>query len=233
MATADTKVSWIAVADEAVGLAKNADEARRQVNVLKDARSDLARLIEDFGTLADGVIVVRPFRWEGKSPSPELARDLSEAVETLDSRPLNRLVTNLERYRGDVYSALNVCWGAHASQQLGDVSELLSLAETLAEVEGITDLSQRLQAALGELARTQDLLPSLQTAELLKLAVASLRKLEASLQPDSVRTFLSAVAHGGASIELLGSDVNQWLKSHNALGRFRVVAGPPTDAADV
>lgn len=233
MAADGAAVSWIADAEKAVGLAKNADEAHRQVTLLEEARTDLARLIAEFRVLADGVAVVRPFGWEGKSPSPELARDLAEAAESLDSRPLNRVVKGLERFRGDVHPAVKERWSAYASQRLGDVTDLLSLSETLSEVEGIAEISQELGTALRELARSQNSVPSQQSAALLRRAEVLLRKLEESLKPDSVRRFLSAVARGGASIELLTKDVIDWLKSHNALGRFRIVASSPIDDADV
>ncbi|WP_183097377.1 hypothetical protein [Nocardioides pelophilus] len=226
-------MSWIASAEEAVQLAKNADEARRQVALLEEARTDLERLIAEFRVLVEGVSVVRPFGWEGKYPSPDLARDLAEAAASLDSRPLNRVIKALERFRGDVHIAVKERWSAYASHRLGDVTDLLSLSETLSEVEGIAGISQELRTALGELARTQSSAPSQQSAELLTRAEVSLRRLEESLKPDSVRRFLSAVARGGASIELMTADVIDWLKSHNALDRFRIVAGSPVDDADV
>ena len=53
------------------------------------------------------------------------------------------------------------------------------------------------------------------------------RSLEQSLQPESVRRFLTAVARGGASTDLFSDDVAEWLSAHNALNSFRIVAGPP------
>lgn len=233
MAAENATVSWVAAAEEAVGLARNADEAQRQIAVLEEAKRDLTRLTVEFRTLAAGLSVVRPFGWDGKSPGPDLERDIAEATKSLDSRPLNRVVTALERFRGDVQTTVKERWRAYASDRLGDVGDLLSLAETLSEVEGIAELSQQLQTAVGELARTQNSVPSKQSAELLNRAEASLRKLEESLKPDSVRRFLTAVARGGASIELLSKDVTEWLTAHQALGRFRIVAGSPTEEADV
>jgi hypothetical protein len=233
MAADSSKVSWIAATGEAVGLAKNATEAQRQIADLEDARTSLTRLVAEFRTLSVGASVVRPFGWAGRLPSPEFARDLSDAATTLDSRPLNRVVASLERFKTDVRSALIECWGAHAAEQIGDVSELLVLAETLTAVKGVAELSQQLQTTLGELARNQSAVPSTRAAELLKQAEENLRKLEESLQPDSVRRFLSAVARGGASTKLLSKDVTDWLKSHNALNSFKIVAGSPTEEADV
>ena len=233
MAGERSMVSWIAATDDAVRLAKNATETQRQIADLEDVRTSLARLVTEFGTLSAGASVVRPFGWEGRTPNPDLARDFTDAAKTLDSRPLNRVVTALERFKTEVRSALVERWGVHASEQIGDVSELLVLAETLAGVEGVAELSQELQKTLGELARIQRAVPSRKGAELLRQAKETLRTLEESLRPESVRCYLSAVARGGASINLLTKDVTEWLTSHNALTSFKIVAGAPTEETDV
>lgn len=225
-------VAWIDAAGEAVALAKDADEAQRQFALLDDTRSDLAQLTAEFRRLAEAIAVVRPLGWEGRSPNPDLVQDLAEAGATLGERPLARAMKGLERFRSDVDAAVKARWSAYASEQLGDVSDLLSLSETLSEVEGISGLSESLRNALGDLARTQGSLPSAASVALLTAARTTLQQLEDSLQPESVRLFLSAVARGGASIENLSSDVLDWLSSHGALGRFRIVAGPPVGAHD-
>jgi hypothetical protein len=227
MAADKSRVSWIAAAEDAVGLAKNATEAQRQIADLEEAKTRLTRLVDEFRALSVAASVVRPFGWEGRMPSPDLARDFIAAGETLDSRPLNRVVSALERFETDVRSALIECWGVHASEQIGDVGELAVLAKTLAEVESVAELSQRLQATLGELARTRRAVPSKESVALLKQVKETLRRLDESLRPDSVRRFLSAVASGGASTELLTKDVTDWLKMHNALSSFKIVAGSP------
>lgn len=227
-----SRVSWIDAAGEAVALARDADEAQRQFALLDDARADLSQLTVEFRRLAEAIAVVRPLGWEGRFPNPDLVQDLAEAEETLGERPLARAMKGLERFRIDVDTAVKARWVAYASEQLGDVSDLLSLSETLSEVEGISELSESLRNALGDLARTQASLPSASAVALLTAARRSLQELEDSLQPESVRLFLSAVARGGASIENLTSDVLDWLRSHGALGRFRIVAGPPVGAHD-
>jgi hypothetical protein len=232
MTTDGLRVSWIAATEDAVAVAKNASEAQRQIADLQDAATSLTGLLAEFRTLSAGASVVRPFGWEGLSPSPDLMRDLVEGAKTLGSRPLNRVVAALERFRTEVRSALIEYWAAHASAQVGDVRELLFLAETLTGVEGVAELSHQLQTTVGELARIQKAVPSTHSNELLMQAEDTLRELEASLQPDSVRRFLSAVARGGASTQLLGQDVHDWLKSHNALNSFKIVAGSPTDETD-
>src|SRR4051812_2518066 len=112
MAADGSRVSWIAATEDAVAVAKNATEVQRQIADLQDAATNLTRLVAEFRTLSAGASVVRPFGWEGLSPSPDLARDLVEGAKTLDSRPLNRVVAALERFRTEVRSALIDCWAA-------------------------------------------------------------------------------------------------------------------------
>ena len=59
--TAPTRspVSWIDAAGKAVALAKDADEAQRQIALLDDAKADLAGLIVEFRQLAEAVSVVQ------------------------------------------------------------------------------------------------------------------------------------------------------------------------------
>lgn len=224
-------VSWIDAAGKAVALAKDAGEAQRQFARLDDARKDLSHLIGEFLRLAEAIAVVRPLGWEGRFPSPDLVKDLAAAGGTLGERPLARSIQGLERFGSDVDTAVKTRWGSYASEALGDVSDLTSLTETLSEVDGISDLSEALGKALGDLARTQGSLPSAASVALIAAARSSLQQLEDSLQPESVRHFLSAVARGGASIELT-PDVLDWLRSHGALAGFRIVAGPPVVAHD-
>lgn len=223
MAGESSMVSWIAATDEAVRLAKNASETQRQIDELEDVKTNLTRLLADLSELSAGASVIRPVGWEGRTPSPDLVRDFIDATKTLGSRPLNRLVRDADHFMTEVRSALIDRWSLYAAEQIGDVSELLVLAETLAHVAGIAELSRGLKAILGQLVRVQKAVPSSQAVELLRQAKEALREVEESLQPESVRRFLSAVRHG-ASIELLTPDVVDWLKSHNALSSFKIVA---------
>jgi hypothetical protein len=226
-------VSWIAETEEALRLAKNANEAQRQFTNLQDFKASFATLLTEFKELAVGAAVVRSLGWNGRLPPPDVRNDLREAVGGLEPRPLSRSVRSLERYKSDAKANLIEFWRQHAAERMGDLAEFQVLAATLSEVVGVADPSKRLEAILGELARTQSGFPSKHAAELLRDAESILRQLEESLQPESVRRFLSAATHGGASLEHLGDDVIDWLRSHNALHSFKIVAGVPTEAGHV
>jgi len=225
-------VSWIAVTDQALRSAVDVVEGQRQVSNLQDAAANLPELVADFTAIAEAAAVVRPFGWDGRSPSPEVWESLRQAAETLDNRPVTTALRGLERFRSDVKADLTDFWRHHASERLGNVGDLQVLAGTLKGVDGVAELSGELESSLGELARSQDQLPSRQSVEFLSRAESVFRDLQDSLQPEAVRQFLSAVARGGATLGLLGDEVVAWLSDHNAVGRFKIVAGQPSEAVN-
>lgn len=226
------RVPWIVAADDALRRAVNVNEAQRQVDSLEEAAVGLSELLEDFRKIAEAATVVRPLGWEGRSPSPDVRNSLREARETLDSSRLTKLIKGCERFRSDVKGDLTSYWGECVSERLGNVGELRILAASLSEVDGLAELSTTLGSVLIDLARAQDAVPSARSADLLRQAETSLRTLEESLQPDTVRRFLIAVARGGASLELLTGEVISWLSSHNAAESFKIIARSPVNPTD-
>ena len=70
-------------------------------------------------------------------------------------------------------------------------------------------------------------MPTQAAFDLLDEAEERLKALEAALQPEAVRAFLSAVARGGASLSMLTDEVRTWLKANNAVNSFRITPGSP------
>ncbi len=224
-----TLTSWIAATAEAVKLATNAAEAERQAQYLQDADDQLSPLKTEFRLLQKGAEIVRDLGWDGVAPTPDLLRDMGVAGSTLEARELSRVAEGLGQHRTRVQVSMVAAWEEHAASKIGDVGELLVLAGTLSGVDGVAEVSTRLQEILGHLAHVGGSVPTRKTVAQLDSAEDVLRQLENSLKPESVRTFLSAVARGGASTDLLTTDVVTWLKKHNALRNFKVVAGTPTN----
>lgn len=229
MTTEDVMVSWLAETQRSVNLANDQNEANRQIGELEDVKTGLEDLIRDFHELAESASVARTLGWEGWVPGQAILQDFDKAAKELDPRPLNRLVTALGGAGRDIRSGLIAAWNEHSRRQLGDVHELLILAATLSEVDGVADLSQRLKRNLLDLARTHQSIPSVRSVTGLANAEALLAELEKSLQPAEVRSFLSSVAHGGAPMDLLSEEVVTWLRSHDALGSFKIVARSPME----
>lgn len=226
-----TTISWICDTSEALGHAIDATKSQSQISGLSDVRDSLAETLDEFRQIAHADVVARSFGWAGKEPNPDLFEDLRRAQASLDSRPLGQLARSIERYRADVRAVLIEQWRQYASERMGDVGGLLVLAKTLSQVEGLAGLSESFEQVLGKLARAQGQLPSERSIELLRDA-ENKHELEKSLQPEAVRRFLSAVARGGASVDLLTADVATWLRTHHATASFRVVAGVPIGDAD-
>lgn len=224
MNEAPAPATWIAETKEAVHLATNASEAKKQAEALREAEAELRRLLDQLRDLQVSAAVVRGLGWPGKVAAPDVRQALDQATG-FGARPLARVPRPLEQYCRDVESSIAAHWREHASRELGDVTGLLGLANTLAGVAGIAEVSQELQATLGQLERTR--IPTSQSVALLAKAKSLLTQLESSLQPDEVRQFLSAVARGGASVQALTQGVASWLESHGSLDHFKIVAGSP------
>lgn len=224
--------TWISETEDALRLAVNVSDTETKKSDLENSASSLPELVEAFRAVAKAASVVRPLGWEGRSPAPELRKYLRQAAESLDNRKVATALTGLERFRSEVKTDLMSYWHQHAAGRLGNVGELQALATTLSGIDGLTDLSERLESVLGDLARTQDQLPSQRSSELLSEVESALRDLEESLKPEAVRSFLSAVVRGGAPIDLLASDVIDWLREHNAVQGFRIVAGSAPESTN-
>ncbi|WP_342660847.1 hypothetical protein Rruber_01406 [Rhodococcus ruber] len=224
--------SWLSDTAEALSQAVDATKTQAQIENLVDAKESLAGSLEEFRQIARADVVARSLGWPGRTPAADLLNDLTTARETLDPRPMRRLGRSLERYRTDVRTDLIEHWHQYASDRMGDVSDLQVLATTLGQVAELADLSRQVEEALGRLARTQRELPSERSLGLLHAAEAKLQELETALQPAAVRRFLSAVARGGAPVELLTDAVADWLRTHGAWSSFRIVAGGPASDAN-
>jgi hypothetical protein len=222
-------VSWIAATDSALRSAVDLVEGQRQLENLQEALGPLRELATDFHAISQAASVARALGWAGRSPNPQVRESLLQAAATLDNRAVTTAVRGLEKFRSESKADLNSFWRQHLSARLGNGADLLVLAETLKEVDGVAELSSQLESAIRELVRTEDKLPTTRSIELLNQAESVLQQLEESLQPEAVRRFLSAVARGGASVHLLSDDVLAWLSSHNATGSFRIVAGHPSE----
>ena len=225
-----SQVSWIAATNQALRSAVDVVEGQRQMENLRDAAADLPDLISSFRALAEAASILRPLGWDGRGLNPEVRESLRNATEALDTRAIRSSVRGLAQFQASVKSDLTEFWRQYAAERLGNVGDLQILATTLKEVDGFARHSERLEAALGALARTQDALPDSRSMALLREAETALQELEESLRPEVVRVFLVAVARGGAPLDRFGPEVLDWLKSHNALGRFRIVAGQPSEA---
>lgn len=232
MTETSKSVSWVEETAQAVSLARNAGEAQRQAAFLSESETELKDFLAELGSLRDSAEVVKGLGWAGKSASPDLLRGLDEASQGLDSRSLKGIERLLDEYCRDTAEALKAFWTGHAASQLGDVTDLLQLSETLSDVDGVGEVSQRLSATLRVLSRAQDSLPTGESLELLSKAEELLQNLESALQPDGVRRFLSHVARGGAPVESLTPDVMKWLEDHGSVRRFKIVAGRSDEHAD-
>jgi hypothetical protein len=228
--TSNTHPTWITGTQDALRLAVNVSDTENAKADLESAAGSLPELVQGYRAMAKAASVVRPLGWEGRSLPPDVRNYLRQAAESLENRKVAMALRGLERFRGEAKTDLMGFWHEYADSRIGNVPELLVFTGILSAVDGLGVLCQRLASVLRDLIRVQDQLPSEGSSELLSEVESALEDLEGSLQPDSVRRFLSTAARGGASVELLTNDVIEWLRAHNAIQGFKIVAGAPPES---
>lgn len=225
-----TMPSWLTEAAEAVTAATDSAKVQAQVETLVEARRDLSAHLTRLSALSRATGAGGGTWFEGHTASPLVfdaleAAAKSPALETLGTlnRELNPFVTAAEaRAIAD--------WRNYGSKRLGAVPDLLQLAGTLAAVAGVAPLAAALKEVLQQLVLATNEFPTPAAFDLLDEAEKRLEALEAALQPESVRNFLSAVARDRASLDMLTEDVRAWLAANQAEHSFRIVARGPADA---
>jgi hypothetical protein len=222
-----TMPSWLTEAADAVTAATDSAKVQAQVDTLTEAHRDLrvhlARLSElSIATKAGGGT------WfEGHNAPPAVFDALKAAAKTPSQGNLGTLNRSLNSFVTAAENKAMADWSSYGGKRMGDVSDLLQLADTLADVAGVALLAEALKVVLLRLAPATSKFPTPAAFGLLDEAEERLEALEAALQPDTVRQFVSAVTRGGASLAMLTDDVRAWVAANGAEQSFRIVAGTP------
>lgn len=224
-----TMPTWLSEVSEAVTEATNVVEVQGMMESLTEARKAFDSHLVEFRRFATADALGRNNWWGGSGPDPELANELRQAAKDPQPRVVNSLIRRLDTHRASISRELISDWNTHAGKRMGNVADLQQLAVTLGDVDGVADLASKFEEVLGKLIRAQSQVPTQESLTLLYQAEHHLAALEAALRPEDVRTFLSAVARGGAALDLLTEDVRTWLRRHGAERKFRIVAGTPAD----
>jgi len=222
----DDSTSWIAETREAVDRASNVVQAQADYEALASIDEELDNAVPDLAQLEHAAVIGRGAWWAGVDAPPDLWADLRSAQQHLGRRQLASVVRLLTPFRARVRRVIQERWKEHVVTEAGDAAELRNLVRVLTGAEGLEDIARNLDEALGRLTRLQSDLPDAHALTALNEAVELLAALEARL-PTEVKAFVSAAAHGGASLELLDADVRGWLVDNGALHNFRVVPGRP------
>ncbi len=224
--------SWLTATRESVSLAQSATDSQRQFGDLDNAKRAFSELNAGLKASAEAAVALRGTGWAGSVLSDDVRDRLDEVIARPEARLLAGVPGEITRFNDEVRRSLIDHWRKYAASQIGDVEGLLALIDTLVDVDGVADLAERLNTALGQLVREQDNLPSGDSLTHLKTVREALADLEASLQPESVREFFTGVARGGAAVTSLTKEVAQWLTEHKALDNLKIVAGRPRGSTD-
>lgn len=225
-----TMPSWLAQADDLVAAATDAASIQAEIETLSVAKIDLATHLQTLQTLSSAGALGGGSWSTGTTGTPELFDALKTAAKNPSQSAVGHLNRALNSFATTAKAQLLDDWKRYAGDRMGNVSELYQLAAALAGVDSVAAKAATLREVLGRLAQNQDKLPNQAAFDLLAEADKHLAALEEALQPEAVRLFLSAVARGGASLEMLTGDVRSWLKANRAEHSFRITAGPPADS---
>jgi hypothetical protein len=225
---ADGSTTWIAETREAVDRTSNLNQAQSKFETLVGIDEELDSLLPDLVRLKQTAALGRKIWWSGLDAPPDLWTQLRSAQIDLNQRQLASVVRMLTQFKTQLREVVQTKWKNHVASQAGDAGELRDLVQVLSGAEGLTEVARSLDEALGRLARLQRGLPDASALNALKEAIELLDALE-RLLPATVKAFVSAAARGGASLELLDSEVREWLVDNGVLHNFRVVPGRPQE----
>lgn len=221
----NTMPSWLTEAAEAVTAATDSAKVQAQIDTLTEAQRDLSVHLTRLTALTSATEAGGGDWFAGHAASP----DVFDALKAASASPAQGTLGTLNRTLNPFVSAAEAKamadWRDYGSQRMGAVPDLLQLAGTLAEVAGVAPLAAALKEVLLQLVPATNKFPTPAAFDLLDEAERRLAALEAALQPESVRQFLSAVARDRASLNMLTDDVRAWLADNRAEHSFRIVAG--------
>jgi hypothetical protein len=226
---------WIGETRIAVDRAGQADRAQMDFEALTTVSEELGQVLPSLAELHNAAELGRGVWWAGLDVDRGLLADLDEAQtaldtwqQALDRRKLANVARRITRLEPRLRESVMAAWKEYVASQAGDAVELRDLMQVLSGAEGIADVARQLNEALGRLASLERRLPDSRALEVLDEVSALFGLLEGRL-PAAVKTFVSAAARGGASLELLDAEVREWLIDNGALQNFRAVPGRPQE----
>lgn len=224
-----TMPSWLTDAAEAVTAATDSAKVQTQVDTLTEGQRDLSVHLTRLTALRSATTAGRGSWFTGHTASPQVFDALKAATKVPTQGTLGALNRKLAPFVAAAETKALSDWHSYSEKRIGAVPDLLQLAGTLSGVVSVAPLAAALAEVLQQLVPATNMLPTPTAFDLLDKAETRRKALEAALQPDSVRQFLSAVARGGASLDMLTDDVRTWLSANQAKSNFKITAGGPTE----
>ncbi len=222
-----TMPSWLTDAEDAVTAASDSARMQLEVETLIEAQRNLSTPLARLTRLDSARSAGGGTWFVGHTAPPAVFDALKAAARAPSQGSLGTLSRKLNAFVPAAEERAMADWRSYGSRRMGAVTDLLELVRTLAGVVSVAQLAAALQDVLRKLMPATNELPTAAAFSLLDEAEERLKALEAALQPDAVRQFLSAVARGGAPLSMLTDDVRAWIAANMAERSFKLVAGTP------
>jgi hypothetical protein len=221
--------SWLTAAADAVTAATDTAKVQSEVETLTEAQRDLSVHLTKLTALTRAKSAGGGTWFAGLTASPDVFDALQAAAKAPAQGTLGTLNRTLNPFVSAAEAKALADWRSYSEARIGSVSDVLQLAGTLSGVASVAPLAAALVEVLRQLVPATNNFPTPAAFDLLDEAETRRKALEAALQPDSVRQFLSAAARGGASLDMLTNDVRDWLSTNQAENSFKIMAGSPAE----
>ncbi|MER5265092.1 hypothetical protein ABTZ99_23755 [Actinosynnema sp. NPDC002837] len=225
----DRTTVWIADARQAVDKASDVIRTRTEYDGLVEMGEEVDAAVRDLARIREAAELGLGEWLTGFDVPAVLWEELRAAQEGPSRRRLAAVVRTLGAFRTKGRNAIREAWRDHTRLLADRAVDVRNLMTAFPGSPELAELAAQMDNALGRLTRSQKDLPD-------AAAVAARRELERLLEevdrlwPDAVKDFISAAARGGASLDMLTTEVLAWLVQNQATHSFKIVAGAPMGA---
>ncbi|WP_152551951.1 hypothetical protein [Actinokineospora spheciospongiae] len=161
--------------------------------------------------------------WQTVAVPSKIVTGLDSLARNPMHRSRNSTLRDLDAHLQSLEKDLQRFWTALVNDRLGQLNEVLNLVQVLAAVPSLADVAGKIDSAASELQRSRRALPDERSAAVLEQIPAMQEQLRTRV-PQSVLNFLLATTRVSADLDMLTTEVIDWLKANGISAQFRVVA---------
>jgi hypothetical protein len=218
-----------------------ADRTTRSVELLTNLEKQVSPYIEDLGQAVDAFVALDQVHRLTERPETHVlaaaCREAAEQVRQNKSGPqdLPRTLRNIHDVVNNATVAARDAWREFIDASMPGLDSLNNLAEMLSQMGADRLQVASLQKSVTDLRALSRRLPDASAPGRAIAAVTAIRAALTALlggsdaENEEVRSFVEAVARGGAPLRALSPAVKDWIRHRGLVDSFKIVAGRPAD----